>query len=546
MALPRKALGCVEPPVPPAPWGARRRHGEPAGTPPRCTPSRGLRRAPICKLVAMPAPLRIAITASECAPFAKTGGLADVAAALGRALWQRGHDVRIFLPYYRRIEESGLETEAFGEPFHLEIAGRRVMLETRRAPLPHSENAAGEPLMVDFVNAPDLFDREELYTEDADEPQRWVGFCRAILETCQRRGWAPDIIHANDWHTGLLPLLLRRAYSWDGLFAGTRTLFSIHNLGYQGVFGAGSIDEMGLGDLRGQFHQEHLADGKISLLETGLLHAHWLSTVSRTYAQEIQTAEFGMGLEGMLAAREDHLVGIVNGVDYGEWCPTIDPHIPVNFGPGDLDGKRVCRDKLLEEMNLAPNPTGPVIGIVSRMTSQKGFELLPEILPVLLQAEDVRLVVLGSGDPASERYFQWLRDSLPHKVGVYFGYKNELSHRIEAGSDMFLMPSRYEPCGLNQMYSLRYGTVPLVRATGGLADTVERWDPERRQGTGFCFYEFTSDALHDTLRHALEVWRDRDAWSILQTSGMAQDFSWDAQVRRYEDLYAAILAEPLG
>lgn len=494
----------------------------------------------------MTAPLRIAIAAAECAPFAKTGGLADVTAALGRALWQRGHDVRVFLPYYRRIAESGLATEPNGEAFTLEIGGREIRARLLHAALPNSKNASGFPLLVDLIDAPELFDREELYTEDPDESVRWTGFCRAIIEACQRQEWGPDIVHANDWHTGLLPMLLRRAFTWDRLFEGTRTLFSIHNLGYQGVFPADEVERMGLGEVRGQFHQERLSAGTVNLLETGLIHSHWLSTVSETYAREIQTEEHGMGLERVLAAREDHLVGIVNGVDYDEWCPSIDPHIPVNYGPGDLSGKRACRDRLLDEMNLAPDPTGPVFGIVSRMTGQKGFDLLPDILPVFLQSDDVRLVVLGSGDPDSERYFQWLRDSLPHKVGVYLGYKNDLAHRIEAGADIFLMPSRYEPCGLNQMYSLRYGTVPLVRATGGLADTVERWDPERREGTGFCFYEMSSEALHDTMRHALEVWQDREAWSILQARGMARDFSWDVQVQAYEDLYAAILAEHLG
>ena len=491
----------------------------------------------------MTSPLRIVIAASECAPFAKTGGLADVSAALGRALWRRGHDVRLFLPYYQKVDASGLETQAAGDAFHLDFPNRRVSLEILKAPLPNSENAAGEPLMVEFVNAPDLFDREDFYTDDEDEPVRWTAFCRAILETCQRTHWSPDILHANDWHTGLLPLLLREGYNWDDLFHGTRSLFSIHNLGYQGVFPAESLDAMGLGKIRGSFHQERLKEGVLNLLETGIIHSHWLSTVSRTYAQEIQTEEHGMGLEDLLKSRSDHLVGIVNGVDYGEWSPDVDPHIPAAFGPDDLLGKRICRDELLEEMGLAPNPTGPVIGIVSRMTSQKGFELLPDILPVFLQSEDVRLVVLGSGDKASERYFQWLRDALPNKVGVYFGYKNELSHRIEAGSDIFMMPSRYEPCGLNQMYSLRYGTVPLVRATGGLADTVERWNPETRTGTGFRFYEFSSQALHDTMKHALEVWKDKEAWAAMQKAGMERDFSWDAQVRAYEDLYSAVLAE---
>lgn len=488
--------------------------------------------------------MRVAIAAAECAPFAKTGGLADVSSALAKALWRRGHDVRLFLPYYRSIDASGLESTTAIRPFDLEFPARRYATETRKAPLPGSERPDGTPLMVEFVNVPDLFDREDFYTDDDDEPVRWAAFCTAIFEACRRTEWSPDVIHVNDWHTGPLPLMLEGRYRNDDLFRTTRTLFSIHNLGYQGVFPASAIDDMGLADLRHEFHQDRLEkEGVINLLETGILHSSWLSTVSETYANEIQTEEHGMGLHELLQQRADHLVGIVNGVDYGEWSPDVDPHIAAPYGPDDLSGKRACRDALLEELNLAPNPTGPVIGIVSRMTGQKGFELLPDILPVFLQSEDVRLVVLGSGEASYERYFQWLRDSLPSKVGVYFGYKNELSHRVEAGSDLFLMPSRYEPCGLNQMYSLRYGTVPLVRATGGLADTVERWDPRERKGTGFVFYEFTSDALHDTLRHALDVWRDQDAWRSMQLAGMERDFSWEAQVGRYEDLYAAMLAE---
>ncbi|QDV07517.1 Glycogen synthase [Planctomycetes bacterium Poly30] len=493
----------------------------------------------------MPSPLRIAIASSECAPFAKTGGLADVAAALAKALWARGHDVRLFVPYYKRIDASGLTTVEGLKPFDMEFPARTYRAETRKAPMPLSAGGGSNegPLQVEFINIPDLFGREEFYTDDEDEPVRWAAFSRGVLEACQRSGWAPDIIHVNDWHTGLLPLFLRTRYGWDTLFQGTRTLLSIHNLGYQGAFKASAIEAVGLGDARQSFHQERLEKGVINFLETGILHASWLSTVSDTYAREIQTQEHGMGLDGLLSRRSDHLVGIVNGVDYEEWSPDVDPDIPAKFGPDDLAGKRVCRDKLLEELNLAPNPRGPVIGIVSRMTGQKGFDLLPDILPVLLRSADVRLIVLGSGEETYERYFQWLRDALPQKVGVYFGYKNELSHRIEAGSDLFLMPSRYEPCGLNQMYSLRYGTIPVVRATGGLADTVQRWDPETREGTGFVFYEFSSTALHDTLRHALEVWQDRDAWAKMQQTGMRQDFSWKAQVTRYEDLYSAILAE---
>ncbi|MGD2017201.1 MAG: glycogen synthase [Planctomycetota bacterium] len=491
----------------------------------------------------MQTPLRIAMVSAECAPFAKTGGLADVAAALSRTLWKRGHDVRLFVPLYGKVERSGLATEASLEPFGLAFPGWEVPVAIRKAPLPDSENAEGAPLQVEFVRAPALFGREQLYTNDDDEPIRWAGFCRAAIEACQRTGWAPDVFHANDWHTGLLPLLLKTTYAWDDLLRGSSTLLSIHNLGYQGVFAADAVRRIGMDAAREQFHQERLAAGGVNFLETGILHATWLSTVSDTYAREIQTAEDGHGLEGLLARREDHLAGIVNGVDYGEWDPATDPHLPAHYTPDDLSGKRTCRDALLAELGVAPEPSGPVIGIVSRLTHQKGFELIPDLAERLLDHHDVRFVLLGSGDPDQEAYFRWLRDRYPAKVGVHIGYDNGLAHRVEAGSDLFLMPSRYEPCGLNQMYSLKYGTVPLVRSTGGLADTVERFEDDR--GTGFVFYEHTSSALEDTLAHALEVWRDQAAWRRMQLRGMEKDFSWDAQVTRYEDLYAAIMGDLL-
>jgi starch synthase len=471
----------------------------------------------------------------------------DVSAALARALHRSGHDVRLFLPRYSGLRELAGEPAPRLDPWGLEFPGRTVGVSVRTTPLPASERGAGGPLQVELIDAPELFHRAGYYTEDEDEPLRWAAFSRAVIEACQRTGWAPDVIHCNDWHTGLLPLYLRRWYGWDGMFARTRTLLSIHNLGYQGVFPAETVDRLGLAEARGDFHQGHLAEGHLSFLETGVIHASWLSTVSETYAREIQTAEYGMGLEGLLSARADHLVGIVNGVDHQEWDPESDPLIPHHFTASDLDGKRACRDALLAEFDLAPVEPGrrghtpPVIGIVSRMTAQKGFELLPDILPVFLKRADLRLVVLGSGEERHERYFQWLRDTFPDRVACYLGYQNELAHRIEAGADLFLMPSRYEPCGLNQMYSLRYGTVPLVRHTGGLADTVERWDPERREGTGFVFYEFTADALYHTLDHAFDVWRDRAAWSELVRAGMTRDFSWERQSVRYVELYQRML-----
>ncbi|MEZ6013475.1 MAG: glycogen synthase [Planctomycetota bacterium] len=480
--------------------------------------------------------LRIALVASEVAPFAKTGGLADVVGALGLALHRLGHDVRIFVPAYAKLREVGGPLVPGIGGLRMEFPGRSYEWGVARYPLPR-----GGGLSVEFIDCPALFHRAEFYTQDADEHVRWAAFSRMVIESFQHTGWAPDIVHCNDWHTGLLPLFLRARYAWDRLFAATRTVLSIHNIGYQGQFGAQAIDDVGLGEHRGLFHQEQLEKGQVNYMVTGILYATWLSTVSETYAREIQDKELGMGLESFLVTRNDHLVGIINGIDPEEWGAATDTKIPANFTADDLTGKRTCRDALLARMGLSGEPAGPVIGIVSRMTSQKGFELMPDVLPVLLHRYDVRLCILGSGEERFEKYFQWLRDSFPQKVGLYRGYHDQLAHWIEAGSDLFLMPSRYEPCGLNQMYSLAYGTVPLVRHTGGLADTVERWDPERRTGTGFVFFEHNSEALMSTLHHALDVWRDRAAWADLMAHGMARDFSWARQAGRYIDLYLRAL-----
>ena len=494
----------------------------------------------------MPA-LKIALVAAEVAPLAKTGGLADVTAALARALHLRGHDVRVFLPLYGQLSSNGQQFTPVADldALTLDYPGGSVKYRVQTTPLPNSKAKGGRELLLECIDAPELYHRNSFYTSEPDEPVRWASLCRASLEICQRTGWAPDIVHANDWHTGLLPLLLKTWYGWDELFHNTRSLLSIHNIGYQGVFPAKVIEQLGLQDAADQFHQEHLEQGQVGFLETGLLHASWLSTVSSTYAREIQTAEYGMGLEGLLKQRHDHLTGIVNGIDADEWNPASDPLIPHHFEATAMGGKAKMKAALLERMGL-PKPAkgrGPLLaGIVSRMTGQKGFELLPDILPVLLRGDDIQLVVLGSGEERYESYFQWLQQTYPDKVALHLGYDNELSHWIEAGSDLFLMPSRYEPCGLNQMYSLRYGTVPLVRHTGGLADTVVRWDPKSGAGTGFVFGEFQSEALHNTLRHALEVWKEPARWDQLVQNGMAMDFSWKQQAQQYVNLYKQVLA----
>ena len=317
---------------------------------------------------------------------------------------------------------------------------------------------------------------------------------------------------------------------------------TIHNIGYQGYFPESHLDTLGLGDQRAHVHHGDLRDKQaFSFLKTGVLHATRLSTVSRTYAREIQTPELGMGMEDLLQTRSQDLVGIVNGVDYGDWDPATDPRIPHHYTADDPSGKAKMKAALLQRFELPHDPRAPVFGVVSRLTSQKGFELFRDAIPVFLQREDMRLCVLGSGESKHEQYFQWLRDTWPEKVGVYRGFQEDLAHWIEAGSDVFLMPSRFEPCGLNQMYSLRYGTPPIVRRTGGLADTVSPWDPATQEGTGFLFDEFSSQALAGTIDWTLRNWRDRRGWRRLVQNGMRQDFSWDRQAPEYVALYRSLL-----
>jgi len=495
------------------------------------------------------AALKIALVASETAPFAKTGGLADVVASLARALHRQGHEVRVFLPLYESLRGDGHDLTPVEElrDIRIDYPDRSFTCCVSKAALPNSDREDGTVLDVEFIDCPELFDRGGYYTSDPDEHLRWSTLCRGTLDVLGRSGWSADVVHCNAYHTGLIPFYLRTTHRDVEPLAETRTLLSIHNMSFQGTFGADIIDELGLTDVRGMFHQGHLAQGRVGFLETGILYASWLATVSETYATEIQEAEFGMGLEPLLKARSDQLVGIANGVDVDEWSPDRDALIPHRFSAADLTGKADCRKALLDRFGIAQEPgpgsTDPmVVGIVSRLTAQKGFELLPDILPAYLEQGRIRLVVLGSGEERYERYFQSLRDSYPGSVGVYLGFHEELAHWIEAGVDLFLMPSRFEPCGLNQMLSLRYGTVPLVRHTGGLADTVEPWDVDTSSGTGFVFHDFTADALGATIDRALEVWDDRRSWATLMQNGMARDFSWERQSASYVDLYRQMVA----
>ena len=477
--------------------------------------------------------MKICMVTAELSPLAKTGGLGDVCTALSEWLDGAGHDVRVFLPLYGRIDAGALGAHPvdFLQNMTLDVGGRSLRFDVLTAQLPDSS------LWIYLIRCPPLYGGREIYGSGNDEAVRFAVLTRAALECCQRMGWSPDVVHANDWHTALAPVYLRSVYSWDRLFASTRTLLTLHNVAYQGMFPAELLPRLGLGGESGWFDDRDLAEGRINFLKTGVLHADGLSTVSPTHAREIQTPEYGRGLDPWLRRRGERLVGILNGVDYDVWSPENDTLIPYRYSADDLTGKEKNKRHLLEELSLPYDPEAPVVGIVSRLVPQKGFELLFEPLPELVGRRDVRLVVLGSGASRYEEFFSALQRGFPKKVCFYNGFSEKLAHWIEAGSDIFLMPSAYEPCGLNQMYSLRYGTVPVVRKTGGLADSVEPFDRARGRGTGFLFEHYDPAGVRWALESALDLFRDRPTWRALMRRGMSRDFSWDKQGGLYLELY---------
>ncbi len=477
-------------------------------------------------------PLKICLIASEVAPFAKTGGLADVAAALPRHLNRAGHEVRLFLPRYSSVELSAGDVYPvdFLQDLGLVMGQRRLSYSVVTARLPRSE------LYVYLIDCPPLYHRSSLYGE-ADDHVRFAFLTRAAIECCQRMGWAPHVFHCNDWHTALLPLYLRTVYGWDGLFRNSRTMLTIHNIAYQGVFSKSVLGELSLAGESHRLHGPDFEAGVVGFLKSGLLYADLLSTVSPTYAREIQSGELGMGLQSLLSRRSASLIGILNGVDHSEWNPETDPLLPFHFSADDLEGKQANKRALLGDLKLAPAERAPLLGIVSRLTAQKGFELLYDVVPQLLASRDLRLVVLGSGARDYEGFFGQLQTAFGDKVCFYRGFSEELAHRIEAASDIFLMPSRFEPCGLNQMYSLRYGAVPVVHKTGGLADSVEQWIWETQTGTGFLFEHFDSQGLRWALESALATYDNPEAWARLVRNGMTRDFSWERQAEKYVEVY---------
>jgi starch synthase len=480
--------------------------------------------------------MKIAFLSSEISPLAKTGGLADVAAALPPALRRRGHEVVLFMPLYRCVRKAGWKILDTGLHYTLSITGKLVDCAIKKTILPDGN------LPIYLIECDPYFDREGLYQDRGhdwpDNLERFTLYNRAVLRALQDLPFRPDILHTNDWQTALLPIYLRTTYQTDTFFAGTSTVFTIHNLAYQGVFNHEQFPITGLPwslySIDGlEFY------GKVNLLKGALLLADRLTTVSRQYAREIQTDEFGCGLHGVLRKREAALTGILNGVDYSVWNPETDPKIAANYSAEDLSGKAICKKDLQKAFKLPQRKNVPVLGAISRLADQKGFDLLAELFDYLM-GFDVQFVLLGSGAPEYHQLFEEMAGRFPKKCGIALRYDDELAHKIEAGSDLFLMPSRYEPCGLNQMYSLRYGTIPVVRATGGLADTVQEFDPEKGQGNGFVFQQTDPKEFFWAVMRALETWPKKAEWKELQQRAMRQDFSWDSAAAQYLSLYRSM------
>ncbi len=478
----------------------------------------------------IPGVARVLMVSSEAAPLAKTGGLADVLGALPGALRSYGDEVAVLIPRYGSIDLGGMRRVYDHLAIHLGLA----RFDT-------SVYQAAEEFPLYLLECPPLFDRPGFYGEAGedypDNHIRFAVFARAALSVA-RFLFRTEIFHCHDWQSGLVPAYLRSPFSSDPTFLGTKVLFTVHNLGYQGLFPETVLPELALDPKL--YHPDGLEFfDKVSFLKSGINFADAISTVSPTYAREIQTPEYGFGLDGALRARANVLTGILNGVDYREWSPDVDPLLPANFSRADLTGKRICKERLLEEFGLPREAMErPLIGIVSRFTRQKGTDLVAEVAAQIVE-EDVYLVALGTGDPEYEQFFLDMCVAHPGRIAVRIGFDNGLAHLVEAGADMFLMPSHYEPCGLNQIYSLRYGTVPVVRATGGLDDTID-------EDTGFKFAEYSGEALLSAIREAVQAFLDRDGWRERMVRGMDKDFSWQASAAAYSRLYRQLLGGSAG
>lgn len=473
--------------------------------------------------------MKICYLSSECVPFIKTGGLADVSGSLPSEIQKHRNEIKVFLPLYDLIdyEKHNLKEIPEFKSASVNIGGREYFYS-----LHYAENKGVSHF---FVDNKDFYNRKSVYTSDSDEDMRFIFFQYAVLNAIQRMQWAPDVIHCHDWQSALIPELLNTSFSWDKLFSETKTLLTIHNLAYQGIFGTKTVRDAGLPDnkiLPGGLYEHN---GLFNFMKTGILTADYISTVSESYAEEIKTPQFGEGLEKFLLMRSDRISGILNGIDTLHWNPEKDDNIPQNYNINSISLKKVNKTALLNYTGMQDTDS-PVIGIVSRFAYQKGFELFESFIDYLLQKE-IRMIVLGDGE---RKYVEFFKNSVlryPDKIYLFNGYNNELAHLITAGSDIFLMPSRYEPCGLNQMYSLIYGTIPVVRKTGGLADTVKDIDENPENGNGYAFNNFDSGEFYNKICRALDDFSDKKKWKEMQTRGMNSDFSWENSAKKYIELF---------
>ncbi len=480
--------------------------------------------------------LKVLVVSSEVVPFAKTGGLADVAGSLPKALAAMGNDARIVLPRYRGISDVMTVTD-----FPVKIGDRTETCVLRQSSLEAKLEGGGtKPVPVYFIDNYHYFDRDGMYCH-YDEAERFAFFSRAVLEMLKRINFQPDLIHCNDWESGPIPFLLREKYRSDPFYSRIATVFTVHNLLYQGNYPKECLRLLGVGNE--YFHPERLEFyGQVSFIKAGLMYADVISTVSRRYAQEIQTPEYGEGFEGLLRKRSQDLYGIVNGLNYHEFNPKTDPRIFRQYDSSSIQEKSENKFGLQKEMDL-PVRDVPVIGLIVRLIAQKGLDLIAESINELMQ-ENLQFVVLGSGDRYYEGMLAGMRERYPEKMGLYLGFNGILAQRIYAGSDMFLMPSRFEPCGLGQLISLRYGTVPIVRATGGLADTIVDYDPATGSGNGFSFEPYNSKAMLEAIRRALRLYTEKpEQWRRLAVNAMEQDFSWNRSGAEYLELYDTAISK---
>jgi len=478
--------------------------------------------------------MKILFASSEAVPFAKTGGLADVSGALPRALSQLGHEVTLILPKYRQVDEKKHHLNKTDLVLRVPVSQRVETAEVYAA-------EQGPGLRTLFVGQETYYDRDQLYGTPSgdfeDNAERFTFFSRAIVEAALEI--KPDIIHCNDWQTGLAPVYLKTLYRNVSGLQGAVSIFTIHNIGYQGLFWHYDMHLTNLGwevfTPKGlEFY------GKLNFLKGGIVFADAVTTVSRRYREEIQTREYGAGLEGVLQERQADLYGILNGVDYEEWDPAKDLFIKERYHSGDLSGKKICKRDLQREFGFSEDEEIPLIGIISRFTDQKGFDLIAHVIEPLMEL-GIQLVILGTGEEKYHLLMEEIAVRYPAQAGIRIAFDNPLAHRIEAGADMFLMPSRYEPCGLNQIYSLKYGTVPIVRATGGLDDTIEDFNPVTGEGNGFKFQDYSPAEFLATIERAIRLFQDPALWEPLMLRGMAADFSWQKSARSYENLYERVL-----